>query len=754
MDAGAGERVTPTVSVILPCLDEADNVPLLVEAFLEASAECGVTTELCFVDDGSSDGTADRVREQASKIDGSALVSIRLVCHDVNRGIAAAWRTGVADATGTYACLFDADMQNDPRDVYRLLARLEDSRADLVQGTRSTLGQKGLRLRASRVLRAILNLAFGSRLKDPKSGFMLGPRFVIGDTVAHRKRYRYFQSFLGVSALSKGYRIAEVETRFRQRGAGSSFIVGRWGVFKVSMGALLDVPKALGEFGRRRRHPLGFSIDKAIPSQPGKQPSLVAKVPYRGWRRLRFGLFFFTMPLHKWMIRRSSRRLYLELKSTEWLDAGDLERLRERKLKRLVQHAYTRVPHYRDAMRSRGVRPPDIGSLADIAKLPYLTKDDLRRDLYFDLFADDYRAQDVLEIATSGSTATPLTTYGDRYQLEVRFATTLRAAEWTGWRIGDRQARLWHQTLGMSRSQVFREKMDARFMRRIFIPAYEIDGDNIDRFIDRIRKHDPVLVDGYAESLNFLAQYVASGRSPGFSPKAMMSSAQELPEHTRRQIEAGFDTRVFDKYGSREFSGIAYQCDSSPDHHVMDESYIVEILVDNRPARPGEVGEIVVTDLNNYSVPLIRYRIGDLAEAVDNSVPCLCGRNLTRIGRIVGRTQAIVHCADGTWLPGTFFAHFFKDYGNLVLHYQIHQTVRGEFTLRIVPHHDYLFSTEQVDEMVRSLKEYTGTDTGITVEMVEEIPMGRTGKRSPVVSTVKAEFQELERPSGATVSRE
>ena len=743
--------MTPTVSVVLPCLNEAGNVPLLVTAFLEASTETGVVTELCFIDDGSSDGTADRVREQQQLCGGSELVSIVLIVHELNEGIAAAWRSGLGTASGDYACLFDADMQNDPRDVFRMLDRLHDSRADVIQGTRSTLGQKGLRLRASRVLKWILNVVFGTKLKDPKSGFMLGPQFVMNDVVAHRKRYRYFQSFLGVAAISKGYRIVELETQFRRRGAGSSFIVGRLGVIRVSLRALLDLPKALREFGRRRRHPLAFSIDKAIPETPGKQPTLVSKVPYRGWRRAWFGLFFLTMPLHKWMIKRTARRLYLELKTTEWLGRDELNALRERKLRRLVQHAYTRVPHYRDAMTTSGVKPPDVRSLDDLALLPYLTKDDLRRDLYFDLFADDYRADDVLKISTSGSTATPLTTYGDRYQLEVRFATTLRAAEWTGWRIGDKQARLWHQTLGMTRSQVRREKTDAFFMRRIFIPAFEMKGANIDRFIDTIRKHDPVLVDGYAESLNFLAQYVSSGGAPGFSPKAVMSSAQELPDHTRETIERGFGTRVFDKYGSREFSGIAYQCDSSPDHHVMDESYVIEILVDNRPARPGEVGEIVITDLNNYSVPLIRYRIGDLAEAVDDSTPCSCGRNLTRIGRIIGRTQAIVHCADGTWLPGTFFAHFFKDYGDILLRYQIHQARKGEFTLRVVPHENYLFSPDQIALMVERLKEFTGPATVIEVEIVDEIPMGRTGKRSPVVSTVKAEFQELDPSTGTSV---
>jgi phenylacetate-CoA ligase len=309
--------------------------------------------------------------------------------------------------------------------------------------------------------------------------------------------------------------------------------------------------------------------------------------------------------------------------------------------------------------------------------------------------------------------------------------------------MGDRQARLWHQTLGMSRSRVIRERVDALFMRRMFIPAFEIDADNIDGFIDRIRSHQPVLVDGYAESLNFLAQYVASGRNPGFAPLAMMSSAQELPDHTRIEIEKGFATRVFDKYGSREFSGIAYQCAASVAHHVMDESYIVEILVDGRPARPGEVGEIVVTDLNNYSVPLIRYRIGDLAEAVDDSAPCQCGRSLSRIGRIMGRTQAIVHCADGTWLPGTFFAHFFKDYGHVIRHYQIVQREKGSFTLNLVPHDDYLFTPDLVHRMVEELRRYTGPGTHIEVGLVDEIPIGRTGKRSPVVSSVTTEFQQL-----------
>ena len=109
----------------------------------------------------------------------------------------------------------------------------------------------------------------------------------------------------------------------------------------------------------------------------------------------------------------------------------------------------------------------------------------------------------------------------------------------------------------------------------------------------------------------------------------------------------------------------------------MDESYIVELLVDDRPAKPGEIGEVVITDLNNFSVPLIRYRIGDLAMAVDETQSCPCGRYLSRIGRIEGRTHAIVYCANGTWLPGSFFLHFFKDYEHAIRFFQIQQEEKG-----------------------------------------------------------------------------
>jgi phenylacetate-CoA ligase len=167
----------------------------------------------------------------------------------------------------------------------------------------------------------------------------------------------------------------------------------------------------------------------------------------------------------------------------------------------------------------------------------------------------------------------------------------------------------------------------------------------------------------------------------------------------------------------------------------------VELLVDGRPARPGEVGEVVITDLHNQATPMIRYRIGDLAVAFDETVPCSCGLSHSRIGDIEGRTQAIVHCANGSWLPGTFFAHFFKDHESTIRFFQVEQNRKGAFVLKIVKNEE--FNDAKMELIVENLHQYVG-DTEIEVIYVQEIPLVRTGKRSPVVSTIGEDFQGLE----------
>jgi phenylacetate-coenzyme A ligase PaaK-like adenylate-forming protein len=716
------------ISVVVPCLNEQASVRAVVERLLAAADEARIPVEVVVVDDGSTDATA----AVAEEIAGEHPRRVRLVRHERTAGIAAGWASGTDAARGAYICFIDGDLQYQPEQVITLFEQLLASRADLAQGVRSKIGRvREPRYLYSRVLNIVLNLLFGIRAADNKSGFILGPAPVVRDVLDYRGRYRYFQTFIRVAAEAKGYTFVEVETVFASRRAGSSFISSH--PVRLILAALLDLPPAVWEFRLRRRRSVRSPVPTAGPTVRS------ARHPYRGWRRVRFELYFGTMPLHKWLISRRARGFYLQLKQTEWLSRDELRELQSHKLRRMLQHAYVHVPYYRARMDALGLKPFDLHVPEDLAKFPLLSKDDMRRHLYFTLFADTHRKREMLPITTSGSTGEPFTTYADRFQLEMRFATTLRALEWTGWRFGDRQVRLWHQTIGMSKSQIVRERIDALFMKRLFIPAFEIGADNIDELLRSIADHRPSLLDGYAESLNLLARYLDRAEIELKVP-AVVSSAQELSEQTRGAIKRALSTRVYDKYGAREFSGIAYECGHGSGHHVMAESYVVELLVDGRPAEPGEIGEVVITDLNNFSVPLIRYRIGDLATAVDESEPCPCGRSFPRLGRIEGRTQAIVHCANGTWIPGSLFLHLFKDYDYLIRMFQIHQHEVGRLELRVVKGDQY--SHEGMEALLGELRRFIG-DTVVELQFVDEIPLVRTGKRSPIVSTVAVDFQQL-----------
>jgi phenylacetate-coenzyme A ligase PaaK-like adenylate-forming protein len=715
------------VSVVAPCFNEAGNVPELVERLQRLFDRKGLTGEIVLVDDGSRDDTGAVIDRLAARHP-----NVVAVHHDKNRGIEAAWNSGVAAASGEYVCFIDADLQYLPEDVWRLYREIRWSHADLVQGYRSSVGRlRDSRYVLSKGLNFVLNAVFGMSLRDNKSGFVIALRGTMAEILRHRYRYHYFQTFVAVSARAKGCSLREVETLFESRQLGRSFMP-RVPV-RVTLLVAWDVVKGFGEFRlfRRRDSVLGDFLAAHPPSRED--------APLRGWRRAWWRLFIAAMPVHAWMITRRAERRYRELKQSQWLPAARIRELQELKLRRLVHHAFHHVAYYRQAFDERGLKPEDIRGLDDLARLPLLDKPDVRDNVYLDLLSDNHDKRRILKITTSGSTGEPFVCYADRDQLEIRWAATQRSLEWTGYRFGDPQARLWHQTIGMSWHQILRERLDALLSRRIFIPAFEMSPGRVSEAVQRLRRHRPVLIDGYAECFNYLAEYVRSHELPAIRPKAIVSSAQVLPEESREAIERAFATRVFDKYGSREFSGIAYECEAHAGHHVVAESYVVEVLRDGRSARPGELGEVVITDLNNFCMPFIRYRIGDLAVAMDPREPCPCGRGLPRLGRIEGRIQAMIVGADGAVVPGSLFPHIFKDYDYAVRQFQVLQEEPGRILLKVV--RATRFDQAVFEELLAKLRLFLGRDTKIDVAFVDAIPLVGTGKRQTTLSRVPIDFQ-------------
>lgn len=716
------------LSVIVPCLNEELNLPELTRRVLRTFEVGGLRGELVLVDDGSTDGTAAVIRglmaEHGPSVNG--------VFHPVNRGIAAAWKSGADAARGTLVATLDADLQYQPEDLLRLRRELYEHSVDIVQGWRSAVGRrKDRRFHLSRGLNALLNGVFSMDLQDNKSGFVVCAREVLLDLLNYKGRYAYWQSFIMVAAHAKGYSYKQVETIFEQRRQGTSFLEGM-GALRASARSLADIGKAVVEY--RVEPPLPGAENQFLRRNPVEDRT----PPRSPAAELRWRAYMASFNETHWMITRNVESYYDALQKTQWLDAARTGELQDEKLRRLVRHAYRNVPYYRTRMQAAGIRPEDVRGRADLHKLPLLTKGDIRAHLYFDIMSENHDKAEVLRIATSGSTGEPFVCYADRAQLEMRWAATLRAQEWTGYRFGDPTVRLWHQTIGMSKSQAARERADAILSNRTFVPIFEMNDENLAKMVETLSRVQPVLMDGYAEALDFVAHYLKSRGGLDVKPKAIMSSAQTLPLASRRLIEEAFGCKVFDKYGSREFSGIAYECDAHAGHHVVAESYIVELLRDGAPVSPGEIGEVVITDLNNYCMPFIRYRIGDLAEAMAEG-GCACGRGAPRLGAIEGRVQSIIQGADGRYLPGTFFAHYLKEYDHAIKRFQVIQEERDAMTFRVVK--GGRFSDDVLAEVLHTFRQYLGERMRIDVEFVDEVAMVRTGKRLASVSRLGVDFQ-------------
>jgi phenylacetate-CoA ligase len=556
-------------------------------------------------------------------------------------------------------------------------------------------------------------------------------REVFQDLLSYEGSYFYWQSFVMVAAHAKGYSYKQIETLFEQRKQGTSFL--EKAALSASAKSIYDLGKAAWEYRVKPPPP-------DVATQFVRRYPIVDRSPERNpLEIMRWRAYLASFNRTHWMITRDVEHYYEALRKTQWLEPSQMRELQDEKLRRLVRHAYRNVPYYRAQMQALHVRPEDIRGQRDLHKLPMVSKDDIRKHLYFDIMSENHDKAQVLKITTSGSTGEPFVCYADRAQLEFRWAATLRAQEWTGYRFGDPTVRLWHQTLGMTALQAARERADALLCNRSFIPVFELADSKLPEMVKTLCDVHPVLVDGYAEALDLLAQYLKSRREPiGVRPRAIMSSAQTLPDSSRRLIEEAFGCRVFDKYGSREFSGVAYECEAHQGHHVVAEGYIVEVLKAGRPAQPGELGEVVITDLNNYCMPFIRYRIGDLAEAMGRDA-CPCGRGAPRIGAIEGRVQSIIQGTDGRYLPGTFFAHYLKEFDYAIKRFQVVQEEPEAIAFRVVK--GLRFSDDVLEQILATFRSHLGERMRIDVQFVDDVALIRTGKRLASVSKLGVDFQ-------------
>lgn len=426
--------------------------------------------------------------------------------------------------------------------------------------------------------------------------------------------------------------------------------------------------------------------------------------------------------------RRRTLHHLSEYRRDQWLAPERIAALQWERLKRLLEHCHREVPFYRQRWDAMGITPDDIRNLDDYARLPLLTKADIREH-FEDLKAASWRDR-LMYKATGGSTGEPLRFGYTRESNDRRTAVMWRGYDWAGSRMGRRTLFLWGGAVGdPTRAHRLKDRVyNAAFARHI-LNSFDMTESNMARFADAIDRYRPQIIVAYVGPMVRLAQWLTATGRKVFRPQAVIGAAEALHEFQRGIIEQAFGCPAFNTYGCREFMLIASECERREGLHVNADHLVVEVQENGNAAAPGRTGEVVITDLFNYGMPFIRYANGDMATTTASR--CGCGRGLPLLGRIDGRVLDAIRTPAGHVLPGEFFPHMLKDVPG-VERFQLVQRRLDRLDLAIVRGRG--FDESGLAYIRRELAKVVGDSVELQCRFVDDIPLTPSGKLRVTVS--------------------
>lgn len=344
------------------------------------------------------------------------------------------------------------------------------------------------------------------------------------------------------------------------------------------------------------------------------------------------------------------------LNDTQWLAPHAIEAGQRAQLAALAEHLYRHSPQFARRLDAAGMAPADLGRPGALQSLPPLTRRELQSatDLHCAVVPEDHEPCGIS--TTSGSTGEPVVVRRTSLNQISWLAMTLRDHQWQQRDAGLRLAALsaHHASLETQPDWGAPCALIYRTGEMMTLPA-SIDIGQLREALCRFR---PGVLVIYPSMLAGLLEAMDSAEDFGLGDLAHVRCLGEtVSDELRARALAQLGLRIEDAYSSQECGYLALQCPDASGFHVMAETHIVEVVDEaGRPCAPGEMGRILVTDLQNFATPLIRYEIGDWAIAGE---PCSCGRGLPKLKQVVGRERNLVRKPDGTrhW-PLIGFARF------------------------------------------------------------------------------------------------
>lgn len=405
-----------------------------------------------------------------------------------------------------------------------------------------------------------------------------------------------------------------------------------------------------------------------------------------------------------------------------------LRALQRYKLRKLLRVARTHCAYYRGLLDDRGIDVDVDDPFEALAALPLLDKANVREHL--GAMTNHHVPGGPIRFNTGGSTGDPLVFYVDRRRIACDKAARMFTHAWFVAEPGEREVYLWGAPLELRAQDQLKAWRD-RITNELLLDAFNLSPSTMRDYLDRIAAFDPISIFGYPSSLATLAAYAESIRRPypGRSLRVVFTTGEWLAPHDRRALRRYFGVPVANGYGSRDGGFIAHECPGGG-MHILEQHVLLEIVDDvGRPAPAGATGEIVITHLDAWAMPLLRYRTGDLGRLLPQT--CTCGRTLAQLGVVAGRRTDHLVAADGSLQHALSAIYVIRELAT-VRQFQIHQDVERNVRVSVVPAEG--FSARDAEHIRGGLRQRLGRDLDVRVQLVRAIALEKSGKYRCVIS--------------------
>ncbi len=434
--------------------------------------------------------------------------------------------------------------------------------------------------------------------------------------------------------------------------------------------------------------------------------------------------------------RTDALKWYEQYLQSQWYPARQLQDIQLGQLRKLLDHAYTNTDYYRKIFEDLNLRPAEIQSLDDLRALPLLTKDLIRSHTQ-GLVARNSREFHPVRKSTGGSTGDPLSFLMDRLSYSSQWATVYRQWNVGGWSFGEPFVYFFGGSSVFSPSRLVKKWFYARLNNWLVFSSFGINDARMEHWLGQIRRRKIRFMHAYASSAYCLARFALEHGIRDIALTSVFTSAEPLYPVQRDAIQEAFRCEVFDLYGANDGGGYAFECREHDGLHHVTERAIIEVVKDDgTPAGEGESGEVVSTDLLNYAMPFIRYKVGDIATV--GSAGCRCGRETPKLKEVKGKSHDFVTTLSGERVHGAYFCHVVRRI-DWVVQFQVVQRGRDSLGVLLKPNRTPIGDgMEDLEKRLR--RKFPGMKIDVTV--VDEIPLSPSGKFRFVINKEITEFEQ------------